>query len=230
MTHPYWPLFDLRITTPRLELRYPDDELVADLSRLAAEGIHEPGSMPFSIPWTRQPPGVLEREAMKHYWRMRATFQIDDWHLPFAVVENGVTVGVQELFAVDFPLLRTFQTGSWVGKAFQGHGIGTEMRAAALHLGFAGLDANRAETSAWHDNLESIAVTRKLGYIDNGDEIARREGAPQRRLWFSLSRRRWDDTRRTDIAVHGLDRCLELLIPSEPSGSVAVTDHDTTAT
>ncbi len=44
--------------------------------------------------------------------------------------------------------LRTFDTGSWVGRRFQGRGTGTEMRAAALHLMFAGLGAREATTSA----------------------------------------------------------------------------------
>jgi hypothetical protein len=38
--------------TPRLELRYVDDELGAELAELATQGIHDPGFMPFSVPWT----------------------------------------------------------------------------------------------------------------------------------------------------------------------------------
>ena len=36
-----WPLFDLVVRTPRLELRYPDDDLVYELAALTAEPIHE---------------------------------------------------------------------------------------------------------------------------------------------------------------------------------------------
>ena len=41
MAHPYWPLFDLQVRTPRLELRYPDDELafgLIDVSLKVVEG------------------------------------------------------------------------------------------------------------------------------------------------------------------------------------------------
>ena len=50
-----WPFFGLRIRTPRLELRYPSDGDLLAVAALAAEGIHEPDTMPFSVPWTRKP-------------------------------------------------------------------------------------------------------------------------------------------------------------------------------
>jgi RimJ/RimL family protein N-acetyltransferase len=39
----------------------------------------------------------------------------------------------------DFAVLREVHTGSWLGQRYQGQGLGTEMRSAVLHLGFAGL-------------------------------------------------------------------------------------------
>ena len=207
----YWPLFDLRITTPRLELRYPDDELVSRLAVLAAEGIHPPDTMPFRVPWTRQPVGVLQLEAMKHFWRQRSALSPVDWHVPFAALSDGELVGVQECFAVKFPTIRTVQTGSWIGLAHQGRGIGKEMRAAVLHLAFDGLGAIRAETGAWEDNTASIAVTRSQGYVENGDEHLDREGHPTRMIRFRLTREDWTRHRRSNIVVHNLDPCLELL-------------------
>ncbi len=50
-THP-WPLYGLRITTPRLELRVPDDEDAVALFEAARAGIHPAGEMPFGVPWT----------------------------------------------------------------------------------------------------------------------------------------------------------------------------------
>jgi hypothetical protein len=47
-----WPLFDLRVRTPRLEIRFPTDADLYRLNELADLGIHEPSAMPFSIPWT----------------------------------------------------------------------------------------------------------------------------------------------------------------------------------
>jgi PPOX class probable F420-dependent enzyme len=39
MGHPYWPLFDVVIRTPRLEVRYPDDSLLIELATVAAQGV-----------------------------------------------------------------------------------------------------------------------------------------------------------------------------------------------
>ena len=52
MTATIWPLFDLGVTTPRLSLRYVTDDLGEELAELAAQGIHDPVTMPFSEPWT----------------------------------------------------------------------------------------------------------------------------------------------------------------------------------
>lgn len=65
MGHPYWPLFDLRLRTERLELGWPDDDDCTQLAALAAKGIHPPDFMPFQMPWTRQPSPQLERGAMQ---------------------------------------------------------------------------------------------------------------------------------------------------------------------
>ena len=42
MGHPYWPLFDLEVRTPRITMRYVDDDLAVEMATLAAKGIHDP--------------------------------------------------------------------------------------------------------------------------------------------------------------------------------------------
>jgi RimJ/RimL family protein N-acetyltransferase len=211
MAHPHWPFFDLRIRTPRLELRYPDDDLLVELADIAASGVHEPDRMPFSEPWTRSPPGELETKALQFWWSRRASLNADLWTITFAVLAEGRPVGCQDLFAQDFRVRRSFETGSWLGMAHQGRGIGTEMRAAVLHFGFAGLGADIAETGAFVDNPESLGVTRKLGYEPNGSFRRAREGQPADLLMFAMSRASWEATRRDDIHIDGLDPCLSLL-------------------
>ena len=90
MTHPIWPLFDLRVRTPRLELRYIDDELGAALAALAAKGIHDPGFMPFAIPWTDFESPRQEWQTQQYYWRCRADLTADAWSLNFAVLVDGI--------------------------------------------------------------------------------------------------------------------------------------------
>lgn len=206
----HWPLFDLVVRTPRLELRYPDDELVLAVAELAVQGVHDPASMPFGIPWTDAPPGEQERNSLQHYWLTRATWTRNDWKCPMVVLVDGNVAGAQGIHATRFALAHEFGTGSWLGLGFQGRGIGKEMRAAILHLGFAGLGAERAYTSAFHDNHSSLGVTRSLRYEPNGESWEPRRDTVDRQLKFVLSRERWETQRRDDIEIEGLEPCLEL--------------------
>jgi RimJ/RimL family protein N-acetyltransferase len=205
-----WPLFHLVVRSPRLELHYPDDELVLDLAELSASPIHDPNQMPFSQPWTDAPPDELPRASLKHFWARRATWEPNDWNCPMAVVVDGQVVGVQDVMAKHFSETRTVKTGSWLTRDRQGEGIGKEMRAAILHLAFAGLGAHAAFTSAWHDNAPSQGVTKSLGYEPNGWEIQLRRAVPDRMLHFVLTRERWYERRRDDIVIEGLEPCLPL--------------------
>jgi RimJ/RimL family protein N-acetyltransferase len=209
MGHPVWPLFDIVVRTPRLELRYPDDAMLAELAAVAAEGIHDPDRMPFLQPWTRASSPDLELEALKFWWGQRAGWSPDRWNFTAAVVVGGRPVGVQDLGARAFAVTKAVGTGSWLGRRHQGQGIGTEMRAAVLHLAFAGLGADLATSGSFEDNAASRAVSRRLGYEENGYTIRDREGRPAREIRFALTRSRWEATRRDDIVVEGLDACRE---------------------
>ena len=57
----HWPLFGLRVETPRVELRYPDDEVAAALAEIAVQGIHPPGFRPFLRLWDAVPPPHQQR-------------------------------------------------------------------------------------------------------------------------------------------------------------------------
>jgi RimJ/RimL family protein N-acetyltransferase len=206
-----WPFAALRIRTPVLELRYPDDDDLVVLAHVAAEGIHDPASMPFNVPWTRAESPELERNALQHAWGRRASLTRDDWSLPFAVCVAGAIVGVQDLFAKQFPVRRAVETGSWLVQRAHGRGIGTEMRAAVLHLAFAGLGAEEAHSGSFVDNPASAAVSRHNGYEANGEEILAREGAPARLQRWVLTREQWTPRRRDDISIEGLDACRPLL-------------------
>src|SRR5688500_2039332 len=219
MAHPYWPFFDLRVRTPRLELRPAcSTEDMTALAARAAAGIHPPDFMPFARPWSDAPSPELERSAMQHFWLIWGRFAADKWVVPFAVVVDGEVAGVQSVMSENFPVLRTVGTGSWLGQAFQGKGIGKEMRAAALHFAFAGLGAVRAETAAYDDNAQSIGVTRSLGYVENGDDVALRRGEAGRQVRFVMDRETWEARRRDDVEIVGLDACLPLFSPATPQG------------
>jgi RimJ/RimL family protein N-acetyltransferase len=206
----HWPLFDLVVRTPRLELRYVDDDLALEVSELSAQPIHDPADMPFSIPWTDGPVEFRAQGALKHFWMRRGTWEVDEWTCVMAVIVDGRAVGIQDLAGHHFAATRAVKTGSWLTMARQGEGIGTEMRAAILHLAFEGLGAQAAFTSAFHDNARSQGVTRALGYEPNGWGTELRRDKPDRMLNFVLPRDRWEERRRDDITIEGLEPCLPL--------------------
>jgi RimJ/RimL family protein N-acetyltransferase len=211
MADDLWPFFDLRVRTPSVELRYPTDDDLYVIAALASEGIHDPATMPFLVPWTRAEPLEMQRGVLQFMWGRRGSLRRDDWSLPFLVMHHDEPVGVQDLLATQFPVRRTVESGSWLVQRAQRRGIGTEMRAAVLHLAFAGLSAHEAHSGSFADNPASASVSRHHGYESNGEDVVEREGEPARLLRWVLTRERWAERRRDDITIDGLDACLPLL-------------------
>jgi RimJ/RimL family protein N-acetyltransferase len=206
----WWPLSDLRLITPRLELRWPTPGDLEALADLAAGGVHDPRLQPFTVPWTDAPPQDRARGTLQSQWSQWAAWKPTDWTLDLVVRLDGQAVGTQGLSGRDFAVCREVRTGSWLGRAHQGRGIGTEMRAAVLFLAFDGLGALCATSGAYTDNAASLAVSRKLGYTDDGVErhAVRGSLAILRRL--RLERASWQETGRIPVDVHGLEPCLPL--------------------
>ena len=143
MANPHWPLFDLRIVTPRLELRYPTDDDLFALAGILAEGIHDPATMPFARRGHARSHPSSNAMRLRFWWSHRASLVPEAWSIPFAVFERGEVVGVQEVGAKEFATTRTVTTGSWLVQRAHGRGIGKEMRAAVLHLAFAWIARGR---------------------------------------------------------------------------------------
>jgi RimJ/RimL family protein N-acetyltransferase len=115
-----------------------------------------------------------------------------------------------------FSALRTVETGSWLGRAHQGQGLGKEMRAAILHLAFDALGAAEAYSGAFEDNAASLGTSRALGYADNGRHWELQRGRPAVMVDLRLDRATWLAGRRDDIEVEGLAGCLEMFGVSPP--------------
>ena len=125
--------------------------------------------------------GLRVTTLLQRHRRHRADWSADDWSLDLAVFADGQVVGEQDMSAHDYPVLREVSTFSWVGVRHHGRGIGTEMRAAALHLAFAGLGATNAVSGAFADNVSSLRVSEKLGYQADGIErLAAHSRSPSR--------------------------------------------------
>ncbi|MFC5824322.1 GNAT family N-acetyltransferase [Nonomuraea insulae] len=177
-----------------------------ELADRALEGIHDPDRMPFGVPWTDAPAEALPGNVILYQLGIIARWRAEEWCCNFAVVHEGRVIGVQDLSAHEFAITREVHTGSWLGRSHQGKGLGTEMRAAVLHLAFAGLGALTAVSSAFLDNPASLSVSRKLGYRLNGLSVheVRGERAEQRRLRLD----RPDFTSPVPVEIHGLEPCL----------------------
>ncbi|QQQ76604.1 GNAT family N-acetyltransferase [Saccharothrix sp. 6-C] len=212
----HWPLHDLVLRTPRLDLRPDDDEGLVELAGLALDGIHPPERMPFGVEWTDVPRDRLGLNTLQHYWRERSMLSPQRWTVNFIVRLDGRVTGVQSLGADDFPVRREVTSGSWVGLRHQGRGIGTEMRAAVLAFAFDHLGAVAARSSAFDDNLASHAVSRKLGYRPDGTftQVRRGESAQQTRLLVTPATFRRPDWA---LSVAGVTPCLPLLTGRQPA-------------
>ena len=209
MPHPYWPLFNLRVRTPRLEVRYVDDELAVELATVAAGGVHEPSFMPFAIAWTDVAPPALQRETLKWFWHCRAGTSPASWHLPLAVIVGGEPSAARASAPPPSPWCARSRPAPGSAGGSRGRGIGTEMRAASLHLGFAG-----SGCAGGHD-----PGVRRQRSVARGDRQARLRAAARVVVCQAGAneRRRPDRLQhappgvgvgvwRTDITIDGLPR------------------------
>ena len=211
VTLPY-PPFELEVVTPRLRLLGATDELLERLVPVVRSGVVEDDEVPFDDPMSfYEPSPTREWRWLRGVWRGRARTEPSWWRLYFVVEVGGQLVGMQDLIAEDFSTLGLVSSFSWLAPDGRGQGIGQEMRAAILHLAFAGLGAREALSEAFVDNAASNAVSRALGYEPNGTTWATRRGSPCELQRWTLTRAKWETAVRTDIEVRNVQDCLPLL-------------------
>ena len=163
-----FPVLGLRVSAGPVELHGMDDDTLAELAELAFQGVHAPDAMPFLMPWTLAPADQFFRGFVQYHWGTRSTFAPAKWSLELAVRFEGELVGTQGVGTENFLVTRTGETGSWLGRAHQGRGIGTLMRQTICALLFDHLGFEEVTSAAFVDNVASNAVSRKVGYRANG--------------------------------------------------------------
>ncbi len=212
--HRYWPIFDLRLSTPDLELRpltEADTSLLADLLPPDVELNPAATRYPLANPSTER--GIVWHQSV---WQAYAEWTPEAWRIPFGVWADGSLVGEQDLEASDFLALRTVDSFSFLIPEVRGRGWGKQMRRAVLTLAFDHLDAEVATTSAWADNTASLGVSRAVGYQPNGERFHRRAAGRDTMTSLRLLREAWTGSRLSaGITVEGVDGCLALFgLPS----------------
>jgi RimJ/RimL family protein N-acetyltransferase len=210
MSQRFWPLQALALRIGQLELRLPDQADLEALAALAFDGVHDPQLQPFAVPWTDAEPAARALGTMQYHWSCWASWRPDAWSLNLVVVRDRTVLGTQEIGAKDFARLREVSTGSWLGRQYQGQGVGTAMRAAVLALAFDGLGAQFATSGAFEDNPASMAVSRKLGYAPDGFERHLIRGRPAVMRRLRLDRQSWQAHRASEVTICGLEPCLPL--------------------
>jgi len=202
-----WPFYDLKIVTPSLELRLPHEDELAELARIAGEGVHKPGERPFLTPWTEGSARDRELAVLQGHWGDLAEWSVTDWQLGLGVFRDGQPLGKVTLRARDFQVVREVTTSSWLGLEFHGRGYGTEARIGLLALSFDHLDAVAARSEVFQDNHASQGVSRKLGYEPDGISRDARgdEVLVSDRLRLTASR--WRSVDRPAVVVEGMAAC-----------------------
>jgi len=211
VAHSY-PLLNLQVRTPHVVLAGATDDLLERLIPLVRAGVVGSGPLPFDDPMSLYEDSP-EREWrwLRGIWAGRAHVDQSWWRLYFVVMVEGEPAGMQDLLGMQFAALGSIGTFSWLGPGYRGRGIGTEMRAAALHLAFAGLAAREATSEAFADNSASNRVSQALGYEPNGTTWATRRSEPALITRWKLTRDRWETLRRDDIEITGVRDCLPVL-------------------
>jgi RimJ/RimL family protein N-acetyltransferase len=139
VAHTY-PLLNVEVRTPRLTLAGASDELLERLVPLVRAGVADAEPWPFDDPisfYADSP--EREWQWLRGIWAGRGRVSAEFWRLYFAVLVDGVPVGMQDLIAKNFTRFGTVSSFSWLAPGSRGQGLGKEMRAAILQLAFAGL-------------------------------------------------------------------------------------------
>jgi RimJ/RimL family protein N-acetyltransferase len=208
-----YPLLDVRVSTPTLELHSATDELLDELADVVRAGKTHADPAPYDDPisFYETDPDLRVAKWLRAIWRRRGTVDPDFWRLYLVVMVHGRPVGEQTLTGVNFATLGTCTTFSWLSVDERGRGLGHEMRAAILQLAFDGLGAKEASSDAFVDNRGSNAISRGLGYAPNGSDWATRRGEPALLNRWRLTRDDWETRRRDDIQLHNIEACHALL-------------------
>jgi hypothetical protein len=195
-----WPLFGLRLRSERLVLRLPTDDELVDLMALARAGVHPPDEMPFGVAWSTLS-SPTSSAALQHYGAS-ARRSPERWFL------NSWWNGTHRGAVADAERLAIHRT---IGRARLDSRTRTRFgRGVAAGFAFDGLGALVAESAAFVDNAASNAVSRSLGYEENGFGSLAPQGVARVTQRFRMTADGWRSRPRPPLVIEGLDACREM--------------------
>jgi RimJ/RimL family protein N-acetyltransferase len=200
-----WPFFELRIRCGEVLLRGATDADLEVLQSVIPDDLEmDPANTSFA---SLSLDDDRRRQLVGDMWKHRGAWSVDSWCLDLAVEVDGRVVGVQALEGEQFPQLKTVDSYSWLATEVRGRGLAHLMRTGALTLAFEHLGAEIAVSSARTDNAPSLAVSYRMGYLDNGLARTVTPTGPFELQHVRLTRDAWRAAGRT-AEVTGIERCL----------------------
>ena len=178
-----FPPFRERVDLPDgLALRLP---VQADAPRILELTEQNREKLKVWFPWAED---VIDAESAHKYIEDRQEGAKDRSLLAYLIESNGLVAG-----AISAKLnwqLQTANIGYWLAEEFHGQGIAKKSLRAASQYCFEELNLHRLELDIAVDNLPSIAVAEKAGFVREG---VRREAWPDQDTYH-------------DMAIYGLLR------------------------
>jgi len=139
---------------------------------------------------TEQGAETLVRD-LRAMWDERKVFFLGAWDK-----QSGEWVAQVVLSVVD-GRLPEYAAGYWVDRGHEGKGYVTEAAGAVLGLAFGPLGAHRVRVTCSENNVRSIAVAERLGFVREGclREAAQTRGpggSPDNEVIYGLLRREYE--------------------------------------
>jgi len=149
----------IRLESPRLVLRLPEIGDIPSISRHANDrevwlGLRDRFPHPYSVEDARAFVKEVEEEG--------------EPERTFAIEFGGEVIGMAGIMLQDDVYRFSGEIGYWIGTAFRGRGLATEVVAALTLYGFDGLGLNRLWCHIFTTNPASARVVEKNGYALEG--------------------------------------------------------------
>ncbi len=155
----------LPVETPRLTLRLPNRDDVPDLARSFADPrtARAVGAPLHSEHEMREPEAMVART--------RAEFRRDE-HLSVSVIlrESGRCIGRVGLRGLVWRYQKAESLSYWIDPRHWNRGYATEASYQLCRVGFERLGLRRIGSQALDRNVASLAVLRRLGFVEEGRE------------------------------------------------------------